>query len=91
MLNLKSINMEATCNHCTHWEQTQNKLNSTSVRTPEQFGVCNELSDAQLQPEYIVPVLNNGKPVREKEGHYEYITGANFGCNHFEEGNSPRF
>ncbi|WP_224997200.1 hypothetical protein [Cesiribacter sp. SM1] len=73
--------MEATCNHCTHWEQTQAKLDVPT----DKFGKCNELSDAHVDPEYIVPVLNDGRPVSEKNGHYEYITGADFGCNHFAE------
>lgn len=73
--------MEATCNNCNHWEQTQTKLNAVNS---ENFGVCNELSDHNLAPEYIVPVLNDGKPVSEKGGHYDYITGAQFGCNHFD-------
>ena len=73
--------MEATCNQCTHWEKTPAKLNTPT----DQFGKCNELSDASMDPEFIVPVLNDGRPVPEKEGHYDYITGANFGCNHFAE------
>lgn len=73
--------MEATCNHCTHWEHEQAKVNTPS----DQFGVCNELSDHNMDPEYIVPVLNDGKPIPEKGQHYEYITGASFGCNHFAE------
>lgn len=74
--------MDATCNHCNHWEQSQAKLNTPKS---DDFGRCNELSDHNLAPEFIVPVLNDGKPVSEKGEHYDYITGANFGCNHFEE------
>ena len=77
--------MEATCNHCTHWDQSQEKLNSARMASSQDFGRCNELSDHNLDPEYIVPVLNDGKPVSEKGEHYDYITGANFGCNHFTE------
>ncbi len=77
--------MEATCNNCDHWENTQAKLNATldSTKT-EDFGVCNELSDHNMDPEYIIPVLNQGKPVTENGDRYDYITGANFGCNHFD-------
>ena len=74
--------MEATCNHCNHWEQTQAKLETQKA---DAFGRCNELSDHNLDPQYIVPVLNDGKPVSQKGEHYDYITGANFGCNHFAE------
>ena len=74
--------MEATCNHCNHWEHTQAKLNNEQS---DPFGRCNELSDHNLDPAYIVPVLNDGKPVSQKGEHYDYITGANFGCNHFIE------
>lgn len=75
--------MEATCNHCTHWEHTQAQA-KLNVPT-DKFGRCNELSDHNLDPEYIVPVLNDGKPVTERGEHYDYITGADFGCNHFAE------
>lgn len=74
--------MEPTCNHCSHWEETQAKLNTAKA---DAYGRCNELSDHNLDPEYIVPVLNNGKPVSQNGEHYDYITGADFGCNHFEE------
>lgn len=74
--------MEPTCNHCNHWEETQAKLNTAKA---DAYGRCNELSDHNLDPEYIVPVLNNGKPVSQNDEHYDYITGADFGCNHFQE------
>lgn len=74
--------MEPTCNHCSHWEETQAKLNTPKA---DAYGRCNELSDHNLDPQYIVPVLNDGKPVSQKGEHYDYITGADFGCNHFEE------
>lgn len=74
--------MEATCNHCNHWEQAQAKINTA---VSDEFGRCNELSDHNMDPDFIVPVLNDGKPVSEKGEHYDYITGASFGCNHFVE------
>lgn len=74
--------MEATCNHCNHWEKDQAKVNTPK---PEVFGRCNELSHHSFAPEYIVPVLNNGRPISQSGEDYDYITGADFGCNHFVE------
>lgn len=73
--------METTCNNCNHWEHTMAKLNASN---PEDFGVCNELSDHNMDPDFIIPVLNQGRPVPENGDHYDYITGAYFGCNHFD-------
>jgi hypothetical protein len=51
-----------------------------------EFGVCHELTDAHAtDPEYVIPVLNHGRPVTEMGDHFEMITGAHFGCNHFAE------
>ena len=73
--------MEATCDHCTHWEQTSTM--ETSAKN--NFGKCNELTEEHREPEYIIPVLNNGKPVTDKVDHYAFMTGAKFGCNHFAQ------
>ena len=73
--------MDAVCNNCSHWEQKNNiKANSNN------FGLCNELTEEHTNdPEYVIPVLHEGKAVQESKGHFEMITGAQFGCNHFDE------
>jgi fructose-specific phosphotransferase system component IIB len=74
--------MEAVCNNCSHWEET-NKIKQEKQGS---FGLCNELTDTHINdPEYVIPVLNEGRAVQESNGHFEMITGANFGCNHFDE------
>lgn len=73
--------MDATCDHCSHWDKTAAKLNNANG----DFGVCHELTDEHANdPEYVIPTLHDGKPVTEKGEHFEMITGANFGCNHFD-------
>ncbi len=67
--------MEATCNHCNHW-QTET---AAAAKHPQGFGECNELSHPKAEMHYILPVLQNGDPRS-----VEYITGADFGCNHFQ-------
>lgn len=75
--------MQATCDHCTHWEQTSTM--EASDKNKNEFGKCNELTEEHREPEYIIPVLNNGKPVTDKVDHYAFMTGAKFGCNHFAQ------
>ncbi|AKD04136.1 hypothetical protein POKO110462_19540 [Pontibacter korlensis] len=73
--------MEATCNHCTHWEQDQNKVKLQS----QDFGVCDELTGQHaMEPEYVLPLVHEG-PEDMKPQRFEMITGAMFGCNHFNE------
>ena len=66
--------MEATCNNCNHWD-TQ----TAAVQTRKGFGECNELSNPKAEMHFILPVLQNGDPRQ-----VEFITGAEFGCNHFQ-------
>jgi hypothetical protein len=73
--------MDATCNHCSHWEQEQAKKQVQS----DEFGVCNELSNHNLDPEYVLPVINERQLSANANKGFEMITGAMFGCNHFEE------
>jgi hypothetical protein len=74
--------MEATCNHCSHWEQ-----NKAEVKIQDNdFGVCNELTGQHaMEPEYVLPLLHEGQAVNKKVSDFEMITGAMFGCNHFAE------
>ena len=66
--------MDATCSNCNHWDaQTE------AVKQREGFGECNELSQPKADMHYILPVINNGDPTS-----VEFITGAEFGCNHFQ-------
>ncbi|MDX5347163.1 MAG: hypothetical protein LPK19_07930 [Hymenobacteraceae bacterium] len=75
--------MDATCNHCTHWAQDQNKVQLQS----KDFGVCDELTGQHaLEPSYVLPLVHEGK-VDSKPNRFEMITGAWFGCNHFNERN----
>ena len=65
--------MDATCNHCSHWDTA-----TPAVTDKQGFGECNELSQPKANMYYILPVVQSGDP-RE----VEFITGAEFGCNHF--------
>ena len=72
--------MEATCNHCTHWEQDQNKIELQS----KDFGVCDELTGQHaMNPAYVLPLVHEGPENDSKPKQFEMITGATFGCNHF--------
>ena len=66
--------MDATCNHCSHWDTA-----TPAVTDKQGFGECNELSQPKANMYYILPVIQNGDP-RD----VEFITGAEFGCNHFQ-------
>ena len=70
--------MERICKNCNHWEQGVQK-----APRPDLYGECNELSHHQLDPEYVLPVLDNN--ANSGTSNYELITGANFGCNHFAQ------
>jgi hypothetical protein len=71
--------MEATCNHCNHWDQ------NPKVKVPSNaFGVCDELTGQHaMDPEYVLPLVHEKVDSTPKQ--FEMITGANFGCNHFTE------
>lgn len=73
--------MEATCNHCTHWEQDQNKIQLQN----NNFGVCDELTGQHaMDPSYVLPLVHEAsEDLKPKQ--FEMITGAEFGCNHFSE------
>ncbi|WP_187261951.1 hypothetical protein [Pontibacter beigongshangensis] len=74
--------MEATCNHCTHWEQDPNKVEIQS----KDFGVCDELTGQHaMDPEYVLPLVHEVSGTDNKPKQFEMITGAMFGCNHFSE------
>ena len=66
--------MDATCSNCNHWD-----TKTAAVQTREGFGECNELSHPKANMYYILPVVDAGKPTD-----VEFITGAEFGCNHFQ-------
>ncbi len=65
--------MQAICNNCNHWDTA-----TPAVQERQGFGECNELSHPKADMHFILPVIQNGDP-RE----VEFITGAEFGCNHF--------
>ena len=74
--------MEATCNHCNHWNQDQAK---TTVQN-NAFGVCDELTGQHaMNPEYVLPLVHESSKVDNTPKQFEMITGAAFGCNHFSE------
>ena len=82
MLNLKNSNMEATCNHCNHWNQDEEKV---KMQSPE-FGVCDELTGQHaMEPEYVLPLVHEGRMNDKTPEQFEMITGAQFGCNHFSQ------
>jgi hypothetical protein len=72
--------MENTCNHCNHWTPQ-----APIVAKKENYGECNKLShiESKSDPDYIIPVLNEGKAIDKNAKTIEFITGANFGCNQF--------
>lgn len=73
--------MEATCNHCSHWEQDQNKIELQN----NDFGVCDELTGQHaMEPAYVLPLVHEGVEDNTPKK-FEMITGAMFGCNHFSE------
>ncbi len=67
--------MDATCNNCNHWDTS-----SEAIQEKQGFGECNELSQPKAEMHFILPVLQNGNPTE-----VGFITGAQFGCNHFAE------
>lgn len=74
--------MEATCNHCNHWEQDQQKMPVQS----QDFGVCDELTGKHaMEPEYVLPLIHEAATGDNTPKRFEMITGAMFGCNHFSE------
>ncbi|AKQ47496.1 hypothetical protein TH63_04880 [Rufibacter radiotolerans] len=74
--------MEATCNHCAHWVQDQKIVEVQS----KDFGVCDELTGKHaMDPEYVLPLVHVDALHDTKPKQFEMITGAMFGCNHFDE------
>lgn len=72
--------MEKTCSNCNHWAP-----DAPVVAKRENFGECNKLShlESAMDPDFIIPVLNDGKPLSPDTKGIEFITGAGFGCNQF--------
>ncbi len=72
--------MESTCNNCNYWEPQ-----AAVAKNRDNYGECNKLShlESKDDPDYIIPVLNEGKVVERNAKAIEYITGASFGCNQF--------
>jgi hypothetical protein len=68
--------MERVCSNCNYWAPE-----APVVANKKDFGECNKLShvESKMDPAYIIPVLNDGKPINS----VEFVTGAGFGCNHF--------
>lgn len=64
--------MDATCKNCNHWEDE-----SPAVQNRENFGECEVLSESGMK--YVLPVLQN----QSNSTGMEFLTEANFGCNHF--------
>ncbi|UII20118.1 hypothetical protein [Fulvivirga ligni] len=72
--------MENVCKNCNHWAPE-----ASVVANKENYGECNKLShiESKMDPDYIIPVLHDGKPITKDSKGIEYITGSNFGCNQF--------
>ncbi|MTI21693.1 hypothetical protein E1176_11735 [Fulvivirga sp. RKSG066] len=70
--------MQHTCKNCDHWAPE-----AAVVANKENYGECNKLShiESKMDPDYIIPVLNEGKPINKDAKAIEFITGATFGCN----------
>ena len=66
--------MDATCNNCNHWDTA-----APAVSDKSGFGECNELSHPKAEMRFILPVVQNTDP-----SSVEFLTGADFGCNHFQ-------
>lgn len=75
-----NIIMERVCSNCNYWQPE-----APVVAKKENYGECDKLShiESKMDPDYIIPVLNNGKPLDSNNKSIEFITGANFGCNQF--------
>ncbi|UII25157.1 hypothetical protein LVD15_17835 [Fulvivirga maritima] len=74
--------MENVCKNCNHWAPE-----APVVANKENYGECNKLShvESKMDPDFIIPVLNGGKPVNSESKEIEYITGSTFGCNQFAQ------
>lgn len=72
--------MKKVCSNCNYWEPK-----APVVANKEDYGECNKLShlESKMDPDYIIPVLNDGRPLDPNTKSIEFITGANFGCNQF--------
>ncbi len=72
--------MERVCSNCNYWAPE-----APIVAKKENYGECNKLShiESKMDPDYIIPVLNDGKPIDSNSKEIEFITGASFGCNQF--------
>ena len=72
--------METICKNCYYW-----KPEAPIVAHKNNVGECDKLGHITnaMKPEYILPVLNDGKPITDGGKEIEYITMANFGCNQF--------
>ncbi len=66
--------MEPTCRTCNHWESQAPVVKE--VKSPSNFGACNELSNSGMK--FILPVVQH-----TAESDAQIITGADFGCNHY--------
>ncbi len=74
--------MQNTCIHCNHWEPA-----APVVQNKKDYGECNKLShvESDMDPDFIIPVLNGGKPIAKGTNPFEFITTADFGCNQFAQ------
>ncbi len=72
--------MEMICSNCNHWVPE-----APVAAKKENYGECNKLShiESEMDPDYIIPVLNNGRPLDANTKAIEFITGSTFGCNQF--------
>ncbi|MDX1628048.1 MAG: hypothetical protein R3345_05080 [Fulvivirga sp.] len=72
--------MEANCSNCDYWHPE-----APVVANKENYGECNKLShlESKMDPDYIIPVLNEGKAIDKNAKSIEFITKANFGCTEF--------
>ena len=72
--------METNCRNCNYWHPE-----AAVVAKKKDYGECNKLShlESKMDPDYIIPILNQGRAIDKNAKTIEFITGANFGCNQF--------
>ena len=73
--------MEYLCRNCNYWNQE-----APAVENKSDVGECEKLSHITnvTEPELILPVLHDGRPITDGRKEIEFITVANFGCNQFQ-------
>ena len=68
-----------TCSNCNFW-----KPDAPLVAGRPEMGACNKLRHpgVEMKSEYVLPVVNS---IAVSDRKMEFLTGANFGCNHYAQ------